>query len=217
MADQLATPQDLAALVQSDLDLSTATVVIEAVTAVVQEAAGRQRLIQVADDVEVIQGTTDAWLALPQRPVTAVSSVVLDTGDTVTLGTGSADYKLIGNRLWSRAGWQTDFGFWFSQPYLGRILPGWSDGVWDSQTPGLVTITYTHGLLSTDWRYQLARSATLGIAKGIVVNANGLTSERIDDYSVAYEAAATRMEASPALRSALQRQYGRRAGLVRIG
>jgi len=102
MADQLATPADLAAVLQlsTTLDSTLAAVLLETATAVVQEAAGNQRILQVAGDVLAIEGTTDSWLALPQLPVTSVASVVLDG---VTLSTAANDYKVIGSRLWRAA------------------------------------------------------------------------------------------------------------------
>jgi hypothetical protein len=51
MADQLATPEDLAALLQdSQVDRATAELLLECATAVVQSAAGGQRILQVVDD-----------------------------------------------------------------------------------------------------------------------------------------------------------------------
>lgn len=218
MADQLATPQDLASLVQSDLDLSTATVVIEAVTAVVQEAAGNQRLIQVVNDPFEIEGTTSPWLVLPQRPVTAVSSVVRDDGCVVALGTGiSANYKKVGNRLWSRTGWQAGLGVGLYEPYPFTQNGAFLGASGCSQTPTIVSGLYSHGYVAGSQDLQLARSYVLAIARGIVTNAVGATSESIDDYHVAYDAAAARVEANPSITKSLRRKYGARAGLARIG
>jgi hypothetical protein len=217
MADQLATALDLAALLQQDLDLSSATLVIEMATALVQEAAGGQRIVQVVDDPFEIGGTTDSWLNLPQIPVTAVASLVRDDGEAVTIGTGvNADYKLIGNRLWSRCGWQAALGWGAGFDYpsaSGRVfgVPG------DTQTPTKVTGLYTHGYATGHWKLQLGRTATLGLAKAPYANPSGRTSTHIDDYSEAYDVMAARMEASPYLKNALRRQYGRPAGLARIG
>lgn len=192
MADQLCTPEDLAALLQQDLDLATATVVIEAATAVVQAAAG-QRIVEVVDDEITLLGTTDAWLDLPQRPVTAVTSVELD-GTALTEGTATGNYRRFGARLWRGCGWATC----------------WTE-------PSTVVVVDTHGYPTGDQGLQLARSATLGISRTVYANPAGITREALDDYSVAYEAAAAAMDASPHLVGALRRQYGRRAGLVRIG
>jgi hypothetical protein len=196
MADQLATPEDLASALQQDLDASTANLWIDVATAVVQEAAGGQRILQVAADTANLTGTTDSWLDLPQIPVTAVSAVTLD-GAALTAGTpGSATttYRLRGNRLFRYDGWQT---------YIGE--------------PSNVVVTYTHGYPAAHQGLQLARGAVLGLAKVAYINVSGATSESIDDYQVAYEAVSAAMETSTNLKAALRRQYGRRAGLVRIG
>src|SRR4051812_25441561 len=110
MADMFATAADLAAALQQAVDTSTATLLIEAGTAVVQAAAGGQRIIEATDSI-TIMGTSDSWLALPQVPVTAVSSVVMD-GITLTLGaagSGAYTYRRHGSRLWRGDGWQTYF------------------------------------------------------------------------------------------------------------
>ncbi|GAA0738762.1 hypothetical protein Drose_04195 [Dactylosporangium roseum] len=213
MADQLATPADLASLLQSDLDLSTATLLVEMATAVVQQAAGGQRIIQVIGDVITLGGYSDSWLDLPQIPVTAVSSVVLD-GATLTPG---ADYRLIGNRLWRRTGWQASLGYPWDWQYApswpsARVPPGYP-----VQEPSTVVVTYTHGHAPGAQELQLARSAVLAIAKVGYANPSGAASEAIDDYSVSYDAMAGRMEAAPHLKAALAKKYGRRGGLVRIG
>lgn len=189
MADQLATPEDLAALLQMDLDLATATVVIEAATAVVQEAAGRppQRLVLVENDEATLLGTTDSWLDLPQRPVTDVTSVTLD-GGLIT------DHTRFGSRLWRSCGWAAS-----------------------ACAPSTVQVVYSHGYPPGHQVLQLARSAVLSLARVTYANPTGQTSERLDDYAVAYAAVAAAMEASPHLRAGIRRQYGRGAGLVRIG
>jgi hypothetical protein len=98
VADQLCTPSDLASLLQSDLDLSTATLLIECGTAVVQATTG-QRLVR-ATTTPSIPGVWSQWLDLPQWPVVSVASVAID-------GTTISGWKLVGVRLWRAAGWQT--------------------------------------------------------------------------------------------------------------
>lgn len=196
MADQLATPADLASLLQQDLDTATATLLVEAATAVVQEAAGGQRILQVVGDTFTVTGTTDSWLDLPQIPVTAVSAVTID-GDALTAGTAGdppTRYRRRGNRLWRGDGWQ----------------------IWTGE-PSEVAGTYTHGYAAGNQRLQLARSAVLALAAVPYSNPAGAISVKIDDYAEAYSAVSARMEASKGLKAALRRQYGRRSGLVRIG
>lgn len=195
MADQLASASDLASLLGVPADAKM-TILIEAATAVVQEAAGGQRILQVAGDTANLTGTTDSWLNLPQIPVTAVTSVTVD-GTALSAGvagSGGKTYRLRGNRLWRGNGWQT---------YCGE--------------PSDVAVVYTHGYAPSAQELQLARSAVLSLGQGVYNAAPGVSREQIDDYSVAYELAAAQLDASPNLRAALRRQYGRRAGLVRVG
>lgn len=199
MADMLASLQDLADALQvplADVPSGTGTLLLECATAVVQEAAGGQRIVQVVGDTFSVLGTTDSWLDLPQIPVTAAGPVTLD-GVTLTAGTAasaSTTYRRVGSRLWRGDGWQT---------YVG--------------VPSDVAGTYTHGYAAGAQELQLGRGACLSLAKGQFSNASGVQSESIDDYNVAYQAMSAQMEASPYLKAALRRQYGRRAALVRLG
>lgn len=198
MADLLATVVDLAARIRvpvSDLDATTATLLLECATAVVQEAAGDQRILQVTDDVTTLTGTTDSSLHLPQIPVTAVASVTLD-GSAVTAGavTSATAYKRFGNRLWRGDGWQVNTG-----------------------APSEVVVVNTHGYAAGSQNLQFARSAVLALLKGVYDNVSGATQLSIDDYSVAYEAVNVQMEATPYLEKALRKKYGHRGRPVRIG
>lgn len=204
MADQLATPTDLAALLQKDVDTASATLAIEAATAVVQEASDYQRILQVVGDTEVIVAPRGPWLELSQRPVTAVLTVTLADGTVVTAGTATGTYRLIKNRLWRDLGWIS------GQP----VYYGFGYGV--CAAPGLVTVVYTHGLAAGDQRLQLARGWVLSLARAVFENPTGVSSEKIDDYQVAYERASAALEASPSLKRALRRQYGKRAAMVRV-
>ncbi|MES2211038.1 MAG: hypothetical protein V4515_12800, partial [Chloroflexota bacterium] len=166
---------------------------IECATAVVQEAAGGQRIVQVSGETLNILALSDSWLDLPQIPVTAVTSVTFD-GTALTPGILSTNYKLRGDRLWRTDGWQT---------YVGQ--------------PSDVVVVYTHGYAPGAQELQMARSAVLSLAKGQFVNPSAVQSESIDDYNVSYNAMSAQMETAPFLKAALAKKYGRRAGLVRIG
>lgn len=194
MADQLATPTDLAARLQEDVDRATAETLIEGATAVVQAAVG-QRLVQVVDDTVVLDlGDYDSGsrLALPERPVTAVSAVLIGA-------TPVTDFvaELSRGRLYRSAGWRSA-----STPYAGG--------------PSTVTVTYTHGFPVGDQRLQLARVAVLSLAAAAYSNPSGVSREQIDDYAVAYEGAAAQMQAPPALVAMLRKRYGRPARSVRL-
>lgn len=191
MADQLATREDLASLVQADVDNASADLALQIGTAIVQAAVG-QRLVQVVDDTEVVLGGTDRTLVLSGRPVTAVASVSYN-GTALTEGTASGTWRLTPDGLW-------------------RDI-GWTDCAWE---PWPVTVVYTHGYPLGDQRLQLGRGVVLSLARGLFVNPSGADREQIDDYAVAYAEASAAFEANPGLLGALRRQYGRKAGMVRI-
>jgi hypothetical protein len=194
MADQLATPTDLASLLEKDLELYRATMFIECATAVVQETAGGQRIVEVLDDTAELLGTTASWLDLPQLPVSAVTSVTLD-GVAIAEGTGTGCWRRPGtSRLWRDKGWAT--------------TPG---------EPSSVVVVNSHGYAAGRQELEFARSAVLGLLRSVYGNTTGASRIEIDDYAEAYEAMASRMEASPHLQRALVRKYGRSAGLVKIG
>lgn len=210
MADQLATPEDLASLLErDDIDAYKAGVLVEIATSIVQDAAAGQRIVQVVGDVMPLIGTTDSWLDLPQIPVTAVISVELD-GNVLAAGT---DYKVFGNRIWRRSGWQSNWGQW-DHPYPARQrLYDW----WPPNEPSAVIVTNTHGFPAGDQRLQSGRGAVLSLCTGAYGNPTGASAESIDDYRVTYDKLAAQMETSPHLAASLRRKYGRRGGLARIG
>lgn len=96
----LATAGDLASLLQSStVDASTATMLLETATGIIQGAVG-QRIVDATSTAALLYGQDDLWLDLPQWPVRSVATVVLD-GTTIT------DWYLRGQRLWRWLGWQS--------------------------------------------------------------------------------------------------------------
>lgn len=195
MADQLATPEDLAALLQQDVDTSTATLLTETATAVVQAVCG-QRIVQVVADVQTLdldEYDGGLWLNLPERPVTAVTAVLIGATPLVT----PTDYtvQLSRGRLWRSSGWRSTLLAYYQQP-------------------STVTVTYTHGWPAGHQKLQLGRSAVLALCRGVYSNPSGAIRMSIDDYSEAYEAMAAQMECSEFLTAALRRQYGRPVGSI---
>lgn len=189
MADQLATPGDLASLLDVPVN-DRMTLLVECGTAVVQAAADGQRIVEVVDDEAELMGLAGSWLQLPQIPVTAVPSVTLD-GETLTLGT---DFKRFGSRLWRRGGWAAC-----------------------AFEPSELTVVYTHGYPAGDQKLQFGRSAVLGLIRDVYDNPGGSKSLAVDDYQEVFSALSTHMEGTPALRAMLRKQYGRRGGLARVG
>jgi hypothetical protein len=187
VADQLATPEDLAsALERDDVSRYKATMLIECATAVIQAITG-QRIVQVINDVHTLEFDErdhGRYIDLPEWPVTAVSMVVINTLSIL-------DWTLNQNRLWRPYGW-----------HIPR------DGIW-AERPYSVIVTYTHGYPVGHQRLQLARNAVLSLLKGVYGNPTGMTRLLIDDYEVWYEAMVTRMDSSPLMVRALKRQYSR--------
>jgi hypothetical protein len=199
MADMLVTAEELASLMQQDLDTATATLAIQIATGVVQSAA-EQRIIQVVDDEVVIDldaHDRSLYLTLPERPVTAVTSATVGA-------TAVTDYQaqLSRGRLWRAMGWRS------------ATLPYWN-------APSAVTVVYTHGYPVGHQRLQLARSVVFDLAKtgyNTAAGSGAVVSEQIDDYSVRYAEMAATIESAldprGPLARALKRQYGRPAGSV---
>lgn len=180
MADQLATPEDLASLLQQDLDASTANLLLDLATAKVQRAAGGQRIVDVTDTavIDIDPGYYDPYLPLPQLPVRSVSLVVLN-GTTIT------DWRLRNQMLWRLNGWST----LCSEPSQAKV-------------------TSAHGYLAGSQWLQLARDATLALAQMGYGNPSGATSEAIDDYRVTYAEADARMQMTEHMRRAIADAYG---------
>ena len=194
MADMLASPQDIGKILElgDDLDVNKATVLMEAATAVVQEAADTppQRIVLVEDDEQVLLGDLASWLALPQRPVQSVASVKLD-GFELAEG---VDFSRFGSRLYRQQGWLRH-----------------------RYRPSTVEVLYTHGYPEGHQGLQLARSAVISLIRGVYGNPEGAIAVRIDDYSASYGKFSAAMEATEYLATALNRQYGRRFAVNRTG
>jgi hypothetical protein len=187
----LATKEDLWALLGEDADTlppAQADILLEIASAEVR-AATKQHLSLLADDELTIMGTTDSWLALPQRPVTAVSLVTLD-GDAVT------DFTRFGARLWRTCGWAVC-----------------------ASEPSTVTLTYSHGYAADDPALDLARKQTLMLAAHLHANPTSATALSIDDYREQFPQASDGSSGMlPRLAAQLlRRTYGLTVGVARIG
>lgn len=215
MADMLATTGDLDSLLGlgGTIDTARATILIEMGTAVVQGAAGGQRIVQVSGESITLLGTSDSWLDLPQIPVTTVTSVSQD-GTALTVGT---DYKVFGNRLWRQQGWQANVGWPIDWTWSGwtTVPPSTATGL--GQEPSSIAVVYTHGYAAGAQQLQLGRGTVLGMAASAYPNPSGVKSEKIDDYAVTYAQMEAAVAEDTPLGRALRRAYGRRGGLARIG
>ncbi|GAA2566355.1 hypothetical protein GCM10010435_44410 [Winogradskya consettensis] len=194
MADRLATIPDLMAMpgVPADLPPTTAGLLLDAATALVQGIVG-QRLVEVVDDEVTLYGSTDSLLRLPERPVTTITAVTYDGAD-LAYGTSGGAWCTGPGGLWREHGWSAGAGC--------RPVP--------------IVVIYTHGYPDGDQHLELARTSALALAKGPATNPSGITRMAIDDYQEAYEATSAALEASTSLATALRRQYGAKAGSVRL-
>lgn len=200
MADMLVTAAELASHLQQDVDAASAQLAIQNATGVVQ-AICRQRLVEVVGDVATLPATGSRWLDLPQAPVSAVASVTI-SAVAVTSWTLTSNPISGRARLWRYWGWRYAAGG--GQLWPLTVLPQ-------------VVVTYTHGYPAGDPGLELARAAVLALAAGGYRNPDGLRSEAIDDYQVAYADSASRAVLDPVTAAALRRQYGVISGTVNIG
>lgn len=153
-----------------------------------------QTLSQVVGDVISREAPDGVWFDLPQRPVSRVAAVVVQT-QTVT------DFTVVGARLYRRAGWDNR-----------RTMGSWWP--WFPQSePYLVQVTYDHGYAADDDDYQLAKSACMVTAAQAVANPYGAQRESIDDYQVVFRDGP--LELSENLERRLIKQYGRAAHTIR--
>src|SRR5512139_1261701 len=186
MADQLATPQDLASILQLDYSALTAaqqttmTMLVELATAKVQRAAGGQRIVDVTDTavIDVDWWEDDQYLGLPQLPVRSVSQVRLNA-------TVITDWFLRKQKLWRLNGWRVS-----------------------ASQPTQAIVTYAHGLQTGSQWLQNARGYTLSLGTLGWGNPGGATREKIDDYEVSYAEADARMQLTPQMAEAIAAEYG---------
>lgn len=187
MADQLITRAELAGYLQlpdPGVDNATADIAINAATAHVQRAA-RQRLVAVTGDTIELEGTTSWRLHLPERPVTAVTSVTLD-GVTVT------DYTRLRSRLWRDSGWQRC-------------------GTWK---PSTIVVIYDHGWQPGAQELQAARGYVFPLAGAVYNNPTLVEALAIDDYRESYGSAGSAIGLTRDQARELRRAYSTLVGSV---
>lgn len=192
MADQLASPGDLASLLQKDVDTASAVLAIEICTAVIQVACGGRRIVRVVNDSEEIWGSFDRVLRLKNAPIVSITSVTYN-GSALSQGTASGTWRRAKYGVWRDLGWAETCG-----------------------EPLATTVVYTHGYAPGAQELQIGRGACLGLARGLFENPSGVVREQIDDYSVAYAEAEAALDASPSLKALLRKQYGPKARMVSV-
>lgn len=185
-----ATAADLAAYLRVDAfsgaDLNAANLALDIATSVVVGRT-RQDFAEKTDDVITLQTDGDGIVRLPQRPVTAVTSVTTrDRASTATTTrTLNTDYEISRDRLvWIGAG------------------SGW---------PYEVTVTYSHGYATIPAD---VKGATLAVAAEIFDNPEGLSRSALDDENAQHEWADD--SPAEKMLKLLEARYGRRRLTVRL-
>lgn len=182
----LAVLDDVAAILQRDLTTQEQTYASRLITqasAIVRDYT-RQTITQVTNDVVTLPGNWSNTLLLPQRPVTSVSSVVINGAsapytqwtlieNSLMLGTGSfqPDY---GSMLW---GGPTLWG-----PAGSNNGPQATGASWQGpQTQ--ITVTYTHGFATVP---AAITNIVAGMVALAVASPVGVNQEKIGGYQVSY-------------------------------
>lgn len=194
---QFATADDLAArlgLTLSPDDRTRADELLQRASGLVQ-AAAKQQLVLVEDDVITITGPRDHQISLPERPVVSVSSVALN-------GTPVTNWYLDGNELVVKRSvlWEFDGDLLGSASFGFRGIP--------------LVITYTHGYESPP---EPAGTICLEAVRRVWVNPGGVLRERwgSEQTEFALQDAPTLELAAPEIEQ-LRRAFGRRSHSVTV-
>ncbi len=193
MAD-LVTATELAAYLQRDLDTSSATQAVAQASAIVRAWTRQNIDQQTYTGVKLpIESYDWSWgVQLPQRPVTAVSSVAVN-GTTYVLGT---DYAWNG------------FSPWIRLSQITRSSASFQDDP-------VATVTYTAGYATVP---DEVKSVVCAVAGRIYDNPTGLRTYAIDDHSETYAGADDQLAGMALLapEQAILKRYRAAAGSVRV-
>lgn len=182
----LATTDDVAAILNRSLtttEITTATRLLDLASGMVRRYT-RQALTFAAGDVVTLPGTWGQTIVLPQRPVTAVASVVLN-GATAPY----VQWTVIGDELFISSGsFQPDYGnsLWGGRSLWGpagsTLGPQATGSTWQGPQ-GTVTVTYDHGYteIPGDIVNEVAGMAALQMSSPV-----GIDQETIGGYRATY-------------------------------
>ena len=182
----LATTDDVAAIVGRPLtatEITTATRLLTLASGMVRRYC-RQTLTAVVGDVVTLPGVWGHSVMLPERPVTAITAVVIDGAnptynawtlvqDELFIGTGSfqPDY---GSSLWGGSGLWGPSGSFVGPQATGASWQG---------PQAQIAVTYDHGYatIPDDIINEVAGMVALQMASPV-----GIDSEMVGGYKVAY-------------------------------
>ena len=185
----LATTTDLSAR-GVDTSATGVEVMLAVASSLVRQAAGSPIAQHVAT-ITFHATEYGEWLELPVKPVTAVTSVMLDE-------VPATGWKLVNGDLWRREGWYT------CEPVEVDV----------TLTCGLPEVPAHITQLVCDLAILGIKTAAEGALDPRVV------AERIDDYAVTFaksaEVVASAMAIPPMTRRSLRAQFGRGIGSLRL-
>ncbi|SFE54715.1 hypothetical protein SAMN04487819_11670 [Actinopolyspora alba] len=185
----------------ADLDDRGVTVDSSETRVVETALAAASAEIRDAAGCPISQTTSTVEVEAPSGPWLRLPAPPVETVTEVALdGQTVSDWRLVAGTLWRRAGWLPQHG------------------------PGVVTVTYTHGLptVPEDLVHLVCRIAATTLMAyrsapdGSALTVDTVTSERIGDYSVNYDndGKTTEVELSDRLRSRIAARFGNSAGMV---
>jgi len=180
-----ATAAELAALSQAEIPEATAELALASASAIIRRWT-RQTITRVVDDTVRLRVLDEKELILPQRPVESVAAVKVNA-------LALQDWVLSGDRLLRTGGW--------------RRLPGTTT----YPDPGLVEVTYTHGLAEVP---DEVRAVCLDLASMTVSNPTWLREVAIDDYRRVYASESLGSGVLSEAHREMLRDYRRRIGTV---
>lgn len=211
---QFATADDLATYLRvGDPDeewTAQANLLLELISVDMQSAAGGQT-IETGSGTHKLAGTWDRDLELPQRPVTAITSVSVNG-----VAVASSAYTWNARQLIRRGAlsYADDFDPEFDWHSLGFQGAGWLGGSHWGGPDSTVVVAYAWGLAAEARAMAMLRSMALRVAGRTIENPQGVTSEQLGAYSVQYgrAAAAGSSHLNTAEVRALRKRFGRTGG-----
>lgn len=187
-----ATTDDVAALLQRDLtaqELVWSNRLLTQASDVVRRYT-RQTLNFVAGDTVTLPGNWDNILTLPQRPITAVNSVLING----SAPTSYSVWKTLDDVLYISTGaYQPDFGvlLWGGNALWGpagsNSGPQATGATWQGPAAN-ITINYDHGYTSIPGDIV---NVTAGLVAMAVASPVGVEQEKVGGYQVKYSRSET--------------------------
>jgi len=165
---------ELQAYVQQQVDPVTGALLLDLATAEIQGYTG-QTIEAVADETVRLVGNWSHQLELPERPVTAVTSVTMIDPQVSQVLVQNQDYT------WQRRGllWRPrGYSLATERTFDIGIYANW--GGPDRE----VEVTYSHGYATPP---VFVKKICLEMAKRVIVNPSGVMREAIDGYNTAYD------------------------------